>query len=212
MKRSLPTLVLLALIGLFAAPALAQPPEAIPTARPVVADAPKPASPPAAKANEVSIRPLSVTVELVDGKTKLTGTLMNQTSLDMKTSFGTVDIPLSEVAGFRFPSENDASTTVVMLNGDSITGATELKVLTVETEWGTAQINGQSIQSILFVPNLAWKPSTGLNGKRWTLAEPAATPSGSVPPSLLTPGRRATSPQSLPPGRVVRPQGMRIGN
>ena len=39
-----------------------------------------------------------------------------------------------------------------MLNGDSITGATDVKLMTVETEWGVAQINGQSIQSILFVP------------------------------------------------------------
>ncbi|MEM6470055.1 MAG: hypothetical protein AAF802_10910 [Planctomycetota bacterium] len=154
-------------------------PRAITTGQGLPAPASKVGTPvvaaPVAKAGKAGVRPLSVTVELVDAKTKLIGTLTGETSMGMKTSFGTVDVPLSEVAGFRFPSKSDASTTVVMLNGDSITGATDLKVLTVETEWGTAQINGQSIQSILFVPNLAWKSIQGLNGNRWTLSEPPAT-------------------------------------
>ena len=151
----------------------AQETEAIPTAKPVADSAGKEPTPakPIAKST-AAIRPLSVTVELVDGKTKLVGTLTDQNTLEMKTSFGAVNVPLSEVAGFRFPSVDDATTTLVMLNGDSITGATDVQELTVETEWGTAQINGQSIQSILFVPNLTWSSSTGLNGKRWALTEP----------------------------------------
>lgn len=140
------------------------------------------AAKPVAKATPVAkavasskVRPLSVTVALI-GTQEIAGTLTDTSALEMRTSFGTASIPLSEVAGVRFASADNASTTVVMLNGDSITGATDVKLVTVETEWGTASINGNNIGSILFVPGLAWNPSTGLNGKRWTLATQKAAP------------------------------------
>lgn len=188
-----------------AGPMSAQEAVALPTAEAV--QSPKPASgeptPAASIASAVpAIRPLSVTVDLVDGQTQLVGTLTDKTSLDMKTSFGTVDVPLSEVAGFRFPSADDVSTTVVMLNGDSITGATDIKLLTVETEWGVAQINGQSIQSILFVPSLKWTASKGLNGKRWSLTESkpqTSTPGSAIPaPSRAAPTNRPQLTPALP--------------
>ena len=102
----------------------------------------------------------------------------------MRTSFGTASIPLSEVAGIRFASADDASTTVVMLNGDSITGATDVKLVTVETEWGMATINGPNIASIMFVPGFNWSPTAGLNGKRWNLAnaKSSSKPSSSDKP------------------------------
>ena len=113
--------------------------------------------------------PLSVTVVLLN-KTKLTGMLADMTSLKMQTSFGAADIPLSEVAGIRFASVDNASNTIVMLNGDSITGATEIKLMTVETEWGVAEINGSNIASIMFLSGITWEPQVGLSGDRWNLA------------------------------------------
>lgn len=141
-----------------------------------------------------AVRPLSVTVELVDSETSIRGTLTETTTLDMKTSFGVVQVPLTEVAGFRFPSVDDATTTVVMLNGDSITGASDVKRLTVETEWGVAEINGQSIQSILFVPSLTWASSKGLSGKRWGLSEQQPVPTPRMAPRSSQTSR--TSPSS----------------
>ncbi len=156
------------------------------------------------------VRPLSVTVDLLS-KTKLSGTLTDTTTLEMRTSFGTANIPLSEVAGVKFASASDASTTVVMLNGDSITGATDVKLVTVETEWGTATINGPNIASILFVPGLTWAPQAGLNGNRWNLAntrKEVAKPtsasrstSSAVSRSSTTPSRSTTGsryPSSVP--------------
>ncbi len=150
------------------------------------------------------VRPLSVTVDLLSS-TEIVGTLTDITSLDMQTSFGTANIPLSEVAGIRFASADDASTTVVMLNGDSITGATDVKLVTVETEWGTAAINGQSVQSILFVPNVVWNPNTGLNGKRWTLVsdKQPAPPAASTAPA--TPSNVPSQPVRNPDGSITYP-------
>ena len=138
-----------------------------------------------------AMRPLTVATELV-GETKITGTLVDSTAMEMKTSFGVAQIPLSEIAGVRFATGDETSTTVVMLNGDSITGATETKFVTVETEWGTAKINGSSLVSMLFVPGLQWESSNGLNGKRWSLVE--AKPS----PSNIKPSVPQSSPSSAP--------------
>ncbi len=99
----------------------------------------------------------------------------------MKTSFGEASIPMSEIAGIRLPYGDDVSTTVVMLNGDSITGAVDIKQLSIETEWGSANIKGSAIQSILFVPNVQWQPSSNLSGKRWTLADVKPNPSSATP-------------------------------
>ena len=115
-----------------------------------------------------AVRPLTVTVDLLS-QTRLDGTLTDATTLEMRTSFGAASIPLSEVAGIRFASADNATTTVVMLNGDSITGATDVKLVTIETEWGTASINGPNIASMMFVPGLSWNPEDGLNGQRWKL-------------------------------------------
>jgi hypothetical protein len=127
----------------------------------------------AATALETS--PLRATVELLGGRT-LTGTLTDA-ELDMKTSFGTANIPLSEVAGIRFAPVNDAATTVVMLNGDSLTGTSARELMTVETEWGTAQVNVRNIASIMFMPGLDWESKAGLSGERWNLiTEKKASP------------------------------------
>ena len=145
------------------------------------------------------LRPLSVQVDLLSD-TRLDGTLTNATSLEMQTSFGTASIPLSEVAGIRFASADSASTTVVMLNGDSITGATNVKQVTVDTEWGSAQINGQNITSMLFVPGLKWNPDTGLNGTRWKLVnETSSTPSTVTSPAASSGSSSSSSSSNSVP-------------
>lgn len=147
-----------------------------------------------AVASTPSIRPLSISLELLTN-TRLSGTLTDTTTLDMRTSFGTASIPLSEVAGIKFASADDASTTVVMLNGDSITGATDVKLVTVETEWGVATVNGSTISSMMFVPGLSWNPSAGLNGKRWSLVNAKAR--AAVEAKETTVAAPATSTRSV---------------
>ncbi len=156
-----------------------------------------------------TIRPLTVTTGLTDD-TQITGTLLDTNSIAVKTAFGEAAIPLSEVAGIRFPSAEDTSTTIVMLNGDSITGATDVKFINVETSWGNAKINGPSVSTMLFVPGLTWKNNEALGGKRWSLAEnkpaPAATnPAAPQPsssgfqqvPNGFQPGRSQGNPQVI---------------
>ena len=162
-----------------------------------------------AVASSPKVRPLSVNVDLLS-KTRLEGTLTDATTLEMQTSFGGASIPLSEVAGIRFASAENASTTVVMLNGDSITGATDVKLVTVETEWGTATINGSNISSIMFVPGLDWNPASGLNGKRWNLInqKAAVKPKTTTAPSTGRPAApqapRQGYPTNVQPSQIYR--------
>jgi hypothetical protein len=155
-----------------------------------------------AVAKPTKVRPLSVNIDLI-GKTKIAGTLTDTSTLEMRTAFGIANIPLSEVAGIRLASADNASTTVVMLNGDSITGATDIKLMTVETEWGTATINGQNISSVLFVPGLTWNPQSGLNGKRWNLANTKTAPK----PAPTTANRSPSTATRSSNGRVQYPNG-----
>ncbi len=155
------------------------------------------------------VRALSVNIDLLND-TKIAGTLTDATMLEMRTGFGVANIPLSEVAGIRFASSDNAFTTVVMLNGDSITGATDIKLMTVETDWGVATINGQNISSVLFVPGLAWNPQSGLNGKRWNLANtkiektPEPTAANQTPPTQSRSGNVAPQYQNGIPQPVYR--------
>lgn len=180
--------------------------EPIATATPVEAvdSDPAPAESPATP----SVRPLSVTVQLLS-KTEITGTLLDTTSLAMRTSFGVANIPLSEVAGIRTANSGDPVTTVVMHNGDSVTGATELSLVAVETDWGKAEIKGDSIASLLFAPGLQWTSKADLNGNRWVLVStnPAGQrPSGTPQPvgvSSPTPTRVVSPSGSSYPGRTI---------
>lgn len=147
--------------------------------------------------------PLSVTVELMGGS-KIVGTLVDVVQLPMKTSFGEASVPLAEVAGVKFASADDSSTTVILKNGDSITGATDLKVISVDTEWGSAKINATSIASILLLPDLRWNASNGLSGRRWSLVDakqanaPPSSPLNASPAPRSANGSSINSPVTLP--------------
>ncbi len=160
-KSVFQSLILLATFCILA-PTRAQE-EAIAEAAPALPTKPTPPSfgSAAARSDEASSQPqarqITVAVSLVDDSTIITGTLTETTSLSIKTAFGLAELPLNEVAGVRFPRGDDTSTTVVMLNGDSITGATDLKFAQVETTWGSAKINGQNIASMMMVPGLVWQ-------------------------------------------------------
>ena len=152
-------------------------PSELPLAKPTAEDS-TPIAEVVVEPSTLGTRPLSVNITL-NNQSVIRGTLTDTTEIPMKTVFGELTLPLAEVAGIRFATQGDTSTTVVMLNGDSVTGATDLKRLTVETEWGAAQINGSGIASILLVPNLQWSSVAGLNDKRWYLTE-ANTPTTNI--------------------------------
>ncbi len=203
------TLVSLSLIlSSLAGPSLAQDttPTAVPTAVPVSTTPSSSSSSPTISRSSTTVsrklQPQSVTISLLDGM-KLQGELTEVDQWTMKTSFGTTNLPLSTVAGMRMAQEGSSMTTVVLHNGDNLTGAVQLDQVVIQTEWGRAEINGNHIASILFTPGLKWSSETGLNGMRWRLVadEPGrATPAApGAPGQPGRPGTAANQPQQ--PGR-----------
>lgn len=157
---------------------------------------------PVAKAAAVAVptaaAALAATVHLNVGVSELQGTFIGQTEITMKTSFGEVNIPLSEVAGIKLASVGNASTTVVMHNGDSVTGAWSVNRIELRTEWGTAVIDGTAISSILFAPGMAWVSEKGLNGARWQLMAKPQTAETEKPAETAT-----STPHEFKPGDII---------
>ena len=132
--------------------------------------------------------PLSVTLQLNVGNAELRGTLLSSPDFSMKTAFGELMVPMSQVAGVKMASEGNTTTTVVMHNGDSVTGAWDLDRLELQTEWGTATVDGTAINSILFVPDMAWVSERGLAGTRWELLSKPKAEETTPPPGTLKSG------------------------
>ena len=173
MRSALVGMGLMAALAFFGAPCFAQQ-EAV--AEAVATPTEGPATPigeqaPAAPRGEQAppVRSRAVTIALRGDTLKLSGSLLETPSLVLKTSFGKTSIPVSEVAGVKLAQEGVLSTTVILQNGDSITGAIELERLIIETTWGKAAVYASNIDSILFAPGLKWTSKTGLNGTRWAL-------------------------------------------
>lgn len=163
----------------------------------------QPAEPTVAGEATPKVRPLAATITLTNGS-ELRGTLLDETELPMRTSFGQASIPLAEVAGIKMAQEGNSTTTVILHNGDTITGAVDLPRVNIETEWGKAQINGPNVNAILFTPGLQWAKDEGLAGDRWKLVEqqPQSRQANNraAPQPPTTGGRRVVTSD----GRVIR--------
>lgn len=151
-----------------------------------------------AAATAVPTAGLAATVRLNAGINELRGTLTSHTELTMKTSFGEVNIPLSEVAGIKLASAGNASTTVVMHSGDSVTGAWNVNRIELRTEWGTAMIDGTAINSILLAPGMVWVSEKGLSGARWQLMAKPQTAETEKPAETAT-----SSAHEFKPGDII---------
>jgi len=188
----------------------APPAVAVPTAVPVSAAKPAPPATVTRSSSVVTrkLQPQSVTITLLDGM-KLSGEMTEVDQWSMKTSFGTTNLPLSTVAGMRMAQEGNAITTVVLHNGDNLTGAVQLDQVVIQTEWGRAEINGNHVASILFTPGLKWSSETGLNGMRWKLIAdepPRTVPAATIPGQPPRPGTVPNQPaQPARPGAPAAP-------
>ena len=154
-----------------------------------------PVPPSAASIKPAKSGPITVTVDLINGQ-RITGSLTDLGAIPVRASWGPAEIPIPEVAGVKFATSDDPTTTIIMNNGDSITVATDLKSVSVDTEWGQAKVNGSAMLSMLFIPDLKWTASMGLNGKRWSLVDAKA----STPPTGSSSTSSGTSSTTSVPG------------
>ena len=112
-----------------------------------------------------------IVVELAKDDRILNGELLDVEDLKLQTAFGVAAIPKEEILAIRLAREVGDFTTVVLHNGDMITGDVEIGSLMVLTRWGRSEVNGSSLASIFFREGLTWKKLKLLAGERWTVEE-----------------------------------------
>ena len=100
---------------------------------------------------------------------ELKGSPVDLEEIKVNTLFGAVDIPIHTIAGIRFAQDNDEQSTIVLLNGDAITGDITMSDFSFVSSWGKASVNVSNLVSIVFRDDLAWSGVNTPNGRRWRL-------------------------------------------
>ena len=128
---------------------------------------PTPAPTPAAESQP------TLQLELRNAMT-LTGTPLGMEAIKVNTLFGEVDIPFVAIAGVRFGKESTGPSTIVLRNGDSITGEILMTDVEFVSQWGQATVHTNSIRSIVLVSGVEWGGESSIGGQRWTLLRTGA--------------------------------------
>ena len=107
----------------------------------------------------------------LQNKLELSGTPVDLEAIEMSSLFGEAKIPLHTIAGIRFAQGPEEQTTVVLLNGDALTGDINLADINFVSDWGEAKVNVAHVVSVVFRDDLAWSGVATPNGKRWRLTK-----------------------------------------
>jgi hypothetical protein len=143
-------------------------------------------------------------IELKNGL-KLAGKLAAD-PINFQVMFGQASLPLETIRGIRIadqvPSDGGPpqliSATIILGNGDSLTGMPRLDVIRLQTEWGEAIVKLTHLKSVVVMgDDVAWQEHEG----RWRLvpatqsqaesredstALPPIDPAGILPPAPPT--------------------------
>jgi hypothetical protein len=118
-------------------------------------------------------------VRIGESKT-MSGTMDEFVQFEMQTNFGTVTIPSNQISGIKFHIDNIDSAVVVLINGDSITGIPGIETLNLTTDWGLADIDLSSVNSVTTIPSANFSQENTDSGTRWVLKTGAAVASENV--------------------------------
>ena len=134
-------------------------------------------------------------IELKSGL-KLAGQLAAD-PIPFQVMFGQASLPLETIRGIRIadqvPSEGGPppliSATIILANGDSLTGMPRLDVIRLQTEWGEAIVKLTHLRSVVVMgDDVVWEEHEG----RWRLVPaPQTQPAQSEDAAALTPADSA---------------------
>ena len=127
---------------------------------------------PAAKLSKQRAIPTSdgtLTLKLRRGL-DLQGAPVGMENVELISIIGKVTIPVHTVAGIRFPQKPGEPATVVLHNGDALTGELAMPSVKVISQWGEATVNANELVYANFARNLSWTTDIAMNGgNRWRL-------------------------------------------
>jgi len=110
----------------------------------------------------------TVFVRLSDVKS-IAGELDGLDSITMTCKFGEVTIPMDQIAGIKMHIDENNTAMVVLNDGDSLSGVPNIPMLTLITDWGTAEVLPDSIRSITTTANSKFSRKNTNFGTRWNL-------------------------------------------
>ena len=85
----------------------------------------------------------------IDGNDVLQGAIVELSDLKVQTAFGEVSIPMTKVDGVKMHSDAKDNAVIAFKNGDLVTGKVVLKVIKLKTEWGTAHVNTEKVETVM---------------------------------------------------------------
>lgn len=120
---------------------------------------------------------------------ELSGAVAELTELDVSTSFGEVKVPVAKIDGIKMNVSGDGAAVIAFANGDMLTGKVQLDTIKLNTEWGTAHINANKIETITFDKNGRFfaDNTSGSSGWRFTKSQPIMSSSGGSSNLMTTP-------------------------
>lgn len=133
----------------------------------------------------------------------LKGTPLELESIKMTSIIGEIDIPLHTIAGVKFPEKTGEPHTVVLHNGDSLTGDVQLNAVKIVSAWGEASVNSSELTHLVFGDDLRWTKDTSSNNGRWRLSRVTTPPPGTRSTSAARPTTTSQT-QGAAPARVFR--------
>lgn len=111
---------------------------------------------------------------------RMAGKLDGFDTLNLKSAFGDVAIPMEKIAGVKFHTSADDKAVVILNNGDSVTGIPTLPAIQLMTSWGKADIDPEYVQSLTFSSGARFRQNRSDFGTRWILQ----TGNSFAPPAL----------------------------
>ena len=108
-------------------------------------------------------------IKLKDGGT-MSGDIDGFDEFQIATRFGKVAMPMDQVAGIKFHTDNNDAAVVVLNNGDSITGTPTIPAIKLITDWGQADIEPSKIDSLTTTSNATFSQGNSDFGTRWNLS------------------------------------------
>ena len=107
-------------------------------------------------------------IRLKESKT-MAGGIDGFDRFEIETKFGTVSMPMDQVAGIKFHIDGKDSAVVVMDNGDTVTGVPSIPAVRLQTDWGQADIEPEYMNALTTTSNARFVQENTDFGLRWQL-------------------------------------------
>jgi len=157
----------------------------------------------------------------INEKRGIYGSLKDFETFSIKTQFGKVKIPTSEIAGIRFNDGSADTAFVVLKKGDVFSGQIDLETITVASRFGEQKLKLTRVESLSLGRQFVFLRDA-INSKRWRLQSLLPAPSPTINPNFnrnpnglspitVDPSQLNSAPSVLFPQQPIGPNQRPIG-